>query len=38
METIDTPEGASVGGLEAGERELSLSGDLDDIGGDESLN
>ena len=37
METMETPEGASEGGLEAGERELSLSGDLEDIGGEESL-
>ena len=27
--TIETPEGAREGGLEAGDRELSLSGDLD---------
>ena len=37
METIETPEGAREGGLEAGEREVSLSGDLEDIGGEESL-
>ena len=38
METIETPDGASDGGEEAGDTELSLSGDLEDIGGDESLN
>ena len=39
MLTIETPEGAREGGLEAGDRELSLSGDLDwGWGGDESLN
>ena len=38
IETIDTPEGARVGGEEAGDTELSLSGDLEDIGGEESLN
>ena len=37
METMETPEGAREGGLDAGERELSLSGDLEDIGGEESL-
>ena len=35
---MDTPDGASEGGEEAGDTELSLSGDLEDIGGDESLN
>ena len=29
METMETPEGASEGGLEAGDTELSLSGDLE---------
>lgn len=39
METIETPEGARDGGEEAGDTELSLSGDLEDIpGGEESLN
>ena len=38
METIDTPEGARVGGDEAGDTELSRSGDFEDIGGEESLN
>ena len=42
METMETPEGAREGGLEAGDRELSLSGDLEPgpwgPGGEESLN
>ena len=38
IETMDTPEGAREGGDDAGDTELSLSGDLEDIGGDESLN
>lgn len=37
IETIDMDEGVSVGGLEAGETEFSLSGDFG-IGGEESLN
>ena len=37
METMETPEGAREGGLDAGEREVSLSGDLEDMGGEESL-
>ena len=40
MLTIDTPEGEdNVGGEVAGDTELSLSGDLEDIpGGEDSLN
>ena len=39
METMETPEGASEGGLEAGDTELSLSGDLEPgRGGEDSLN
>ena len=38
METMDTPEGAREGGDDAGDTELSLSGDLEEIGGDDSLN
>lgn len=39
METMETPDGARDGGEDAGDTELSLSGDLEDIpGGDDSLN
>ena len=39
MLTIDTPDGANVGGDEAGDTELSLSGDLEEIPeGDDNLN
>lgn len=37
IETIDMDEGVNVGGLDAGDTELSLSGDFG-IGGDDNLN